>query len=92
MLARLPGTPACNEGGLIGTSAIPVWTAPGLVETRATPVTRCQICRRTVAYRPGKLSEVLTEHYRRAHPEALGLPVSQPWRSAPSPQRSADPV
>jgi hypothetical protein len=37
------------------------------------PVTRCQICRRTVAYRPGGLSEVLTEHYRRAHPEALGL-------------------
>jgi hypothetical protein len=37
------------------------------------PVTRCQICHRTVAYRPGSLSEVLTEHYRRAHPEALGL-------------------
>jgi hypothetical protein len=38
------------------------------------PVTRCQICHRTLAYRPGNLSEVLTEHYRRAHPEALGLP------------------
>jgi hypothetical protein len=38
------------------------------------PVTRCQVCRRTVAYRPGSLSEVLTEHYRRVHPEALGLP------------------
>ncbi len=38
------------------------------------PVTRCRICDRTVAYRPGKISEVLTEHYRRAHPEALGLP------------------
>ena len=38
------------------------------------PVTRCQICRRTIAYRPGNLSEVLTGHYRRAHPEALGLP------------------
>jgi hypothetical protein len=38
------------------------------------PVTRCQICRRTVAYRPGSLSEVLTGHYRRAHPEALGRP------------------
>jgi hypothetical protein len=37
------------------------------------PVTRCQICHRTVAYRPGRLSEVLTEHYRRAHPEALCL-------------------
>ena len=38
------------------------------------PVTRCQICHCTVAYRPGNLSEVLTEHYRRAHPPALGLP------------------
>jgi hypothetical protein len=38
------------------------------------PVTRCQICDRPVAYRPGKISEVLTEHYRRAHPGALGLP------------------
>ena len=38
------------------------------------PVTRCHICRRTVAYRPGSLSEVLTGHYRRVHPEALGLP------------------
>ena len=37
------------------------------------PVTRCQICHRTVAYRPGNLSEVLTGHYRRAHPEAFGL-------------------
>jgi hypothetical protein len=37
------------------------------------PVTRCQICDRTLAYRPGTISEVLTEHYRRDHPEALGL-------------------
>ena len=38
------------------------------------PVTPCQIRRRTVAYRPGSLSEVLTEHYPRAHPEAFGFP------------------
>jgi integrase len=38
------------------------------------PVTRCEICRRTVAYRPGSLSEALTEYYRRAYPEALGVP------------------
>jgi hypothetical protein len=38
------------------------------------PVTRCQICHRTVAYRPGNLSEVLTEHYRQAHPEVLAIP------------------
>jgi len=37
------------------------------------PMTRCQICHRTVAYRPGTLSEVLTEHYRRAHPRELGV-------------------
>ena len=37
------------------------------------PVTRCQICHRTVAYRPGNLTEVLTGYYRRAHPESLGL-------------------
>jgi hypothetical protein len=39
------------------------------------PVTRCQICDRTVAHQLGKASEVLTEHYRRAHPEAPGLPA-----------------
>jgi hypothetical protein len=47
---------------------------PKPVTVTKLPVTRCQICHRTVAYRPGSLSEVLTEHYRRAHPEALGLP------------------
>jgi hypothetical protein len=31
-------------------------------------LTRCQICHYTIAYRPGNLSELLTEHYRRAHP------------------------
>jgi hypothetical protein len=42
------------------------------------PVARCEICHRTVAYRPGSLSEVLTEHHRRAHPEALGIPSRYP--------------
>jgi hypothetical protein len=37
------------------------------------PTTRCQICQRTLAYRPGEASSVLTDHYRRTHPEALGL-------------------
>jgi hypothetical protein len=36
------------------------------------PVTRCQICHRTIAYHPGNVSEVLTEHYRQAHTQALG--------------------
>ena len=35
------------------------------------PVTRCQICSKTVAHRPGQASAALTEHYRRLHPEAL---------------------
>jgi hypothetical protein len=39
------------------------------------PITRCQPCDRTLAYRPGNISEVLTEHYNRAHPEALGTPA-----------------
>jgi hypothetical protein len=39
------------------------------------PVTRCQLCDRTLAYRPGNISKVLTGHYRRAHPEALGAPA-----------------
>jgi hypothetical protein len=39
------------------------------------PVTRWQLCDRTLAYRPGNISEFLTEHYRRAHPEELGIPT-----------------
>jgi hypothetical protein len=38
------------------------------------PVVRCQICRRTVAHRPGSASAALTEHYRRAHADALTPP------------------
>ena len=38
------------------------------------PVTRCQICHRTIAYQPGSLSDALTEHYRRAHPQVLSIP------------------
>jgi hypothetical protein len=41
------------------------------------PVTRCQICHHTIAYRPGKASDVLTGHYRQAHPVTLGLPSSR---------------
>ncbi len=37
------------------------------------PVVRCQICQRTIAYRPGQVSTVLTEHYQREHPEALDV-------------------
>jgi hypothetical protein len=46
-----------------------------LVTVTQLPVTRCQLCDHTLPYRPGIISEVLTEHYRRAHPEALGIPA-----------------
>ena len=39
------------------------------------PVTRCEISHRTVAYRPGSLSGVLTA-LPPGHPEALGVPLS----------------
>jgi hypothetical protein len=37
-------------------------------EPRRLRSTRCEICHCTVAYRPGGISEVLTEHCRRAYP------------------------
>jgi hypothetical protein len=42
------------------------------------PVMRCQVCQRTVAYRPGQASAVLTEHYRRMHPETLEAAARRP--------------
>jgi hypothetical protein len=36
------------------------------------PVTRCEICQRTVAYRPGEASAALTKHYKLMHKDALG--------------------
>jgi hypothetical protein len=37
------------------------------------PVTRCEICQRTVAYRPGEASVALTKHYELRHKDALGV-------------------
>lgn len=42
------------------------------------PVLRCQICKRTIAHRPGQASVVLTEHYRRQHPEMLEAATGRP--------------
>jgi hypothetical protein len=39
------------------------------------PVTRCNLCQRTVAYRPGEAgaaSAALTKHYELKHKDALG--------------------
>jgi hypothetical protein len=41
------------------------------VTVKRLPLTRCEICGRTLAYRPGQASAVLTEHYHRMHPDAL---------------------
>jgi hypothetical protein len=49
------------------------------------PVVRCEICRRTVAHRPGQASQALTEHYRREHPEALGLTARLADQEEPAP-------
>lgn len=38
------------------------------------PVTRCEICQCTVAYRPGGASAALTKHYELKHRDALGGP------------------
>jgi hypothetical protein len=41
------------------------------------PVTRCNLCQRTVAYRPGEVgaaSAALTKHYELKHKDALGGP------------------
>jgi hypothetical protein len=39
------------------------------------PVTRCDLCQRTVAYRPGEpgaASAALTKHYEQRHKDVLG--------------------
>jgi hypothetical protein len=41
------------------------------MEKQRLPLTRCEICGRTLAYQPGQASAVLTKHYHRMHPEAL---------------------
>jgi hypothetical protein len=54
------------------------------------PVTRCQICHHTIAYRPGKASDALTGHYRQAHPGTPRLPllpVASHTQTARRPQR-----
>ena len=36
------------------------------------PVTRCEICQRTVAFRPGEASAALTRHYELRHQDMMG--------------------
>jgi hypothetical protein len=42
------------------------------------PVTRCEVCGRTLAHRPGQASVVLTQHYHRMHPDALANTQENP--------------
>jgi hypothetical protein len=62
----------CRRPGITGVDEY-ISVLALLVTVTHLPVTRCQICHRTVAYRPGSLSEVLTEHYQRVRPRALGI-------------------
>ena len=41
------------------------------------PVSRCQVCQRTIASRTGQASAALTEHYRREHPGVLAAAAGQ---------------
>lgn len=61
------------RAGIIEADEQVIFPAASLMTVTQPPVSRCQICHRTVAYRPGSLSEALTEHSRQAHPKALGL-------------------
>jgi hypothetical protein len=40
------------------------------------PVTRCQLCQRTVAFRPGEASAALTKHYELRHPREMGVAIA----------------
>jgi len=42
------------------------------------PVSRCQVCQRTIASRTGQASAALTEHYRREHPGILAAAPERP--------------
>jgi hypothetical protein len=41
------------------------------------PVSRCQVCQRTIASRSGQASAALTEHYQREHPGVLAAATGQ---------------
>jgi len=44
---------------------------PSPVTVTQLPLTRCQVCGRSVAHRPGEAGRELTRHYERTHPELL---------------------
>ena len=88
---RVPGRPGLGQsGGLASSEVISTSSCRRFpVTVSHLPVMRCQICHRTGAYRPGKASEVLAGHCRRAHPEALGLPPRSRAPEIPVPSAGA---
>ena len=43
-----------------------------IVRVTRLPVVRCEICKKTMAHRPGQVKEVLSAHYREKHPDVTG--------------------
>ena len=71
---------SCHAGPALGTGARFLASCESMsradssrfpVTVTRLPLTRCEICGRTLAYQPGQASAVLTKHYLRMHPEAL---------------------
>ena len=76
--ADLGAGPLAAPGGRAVTGPLASWQAMSRADSSRFPVTvtrlpltRCEICGRTLAYQPGQASAVLTKHYLRMHPEAL---------------------
>ena len=70
----LYGRPVCRERWKVLASCNPMSRPDSSrfpVTVTRLPLTRCEICGRTLAYQPGQASAVLTKHYLRMHPEAL---------------------
>jgi hypothetical protein len=73
-LEIVPRRPGAGERGVILASCEAMSRADSSrfpVTVTRLPLTRCEICGRTLAYQPGQASAVLTKHYLRMHPEAL---------------------
>jgi hypothetical protein len=74
MLEIVPRRPGAGDRGAFLASCESMSRADSSrfpVTVTRLPLTRCEICGRTLAYQPGQASAVLTKHYLRMHPEAL---------------------
>ena len=65
-------TAVTHDGGNQGQNTVMNKTSrPSPVTVTQLPLTRCQVCGRTVAHRPGQAAQELTRHYERHHPDVL---------------------